>query len=123
MSVGSIRGFTVEGIPFDAAGDANFNRKPTNVEITGVPTSGKTMIKRTKIVPVLEGVTLVVTESDVAALQSFSERLDPVKVSYVTAKGDRLRCIGAIQLDGYESEEGRLAIIVIPETTWTLFPA
>lgn len=121
-TVGSIRGFTVEGTPFRASADANFNRKPTKVENKAIPTSGKAMIQKTIIVPVLEGVTLNVNANEMAALKSFSEGLPLVKVAYTTAAGDRYRCIGQIQIDGHDSEEGKAAITVLPEDDWTLFP-
>lgn len=124
MPVGSIRGFSVEGIPYDVAGDANFNRKPTGVENTGVPTSGETMLKQTKIVPTLEGATLIVTENELVTLTSFADSTnDRLKISYTDASNNVLRCNGKIQLEGYESEEGRLAVIVIPKTAWTPFLA
>lgn len=120
--VGSIRGFSVDGIPFRVAGDANFSRKPTNVENTAVPTSGNAMMKKTKIVPTLEGATLIVNTNELAALKNFSESLDKFTIGYQNAAGDRFRCIGQIQIDSHESEEGRAAVIVLPEGDWTPFP-
>ena len=120
---GSIRGFTVEGIPFDVTADTNVSRKPTNIENDMIPTSGVGMQKKTRVTPKAEGFNLAVSEEEMESLKSFAEGLLPVKVSYITANGSVYRCVGQIEVEAHESEENKATVTVLPESDWTLFPA
>jgi hypothetical protein len=121
--VGSIRKFTVEGISYRVAADANVKRKPTNVENSMLPTSGKSMQQKKRIVPSAEGFDLVLNADEAVSIKSFAEGLEVVKISYTTAAGDVYRCTGQISLDAHESETGKAAVTVHPEEDWTAFPA
>jgi hypothetical protein len=120
---GSIRKFTIEGISFRVMADANFSRKPTNVENTMVPTSGVAMQKKVRMIPVLESVVLAVNAEEMETIKSFAEGLDLVKVMYETAAGDQYRAEGQIEIEAHESEENRANVTVQPAGDWTLFPA
>lgn len=120
---GSIRKFTIEGISYRVMADANFSRRPINVENTMVPTSGPAMQKKMRVVPVLEGVVLACNAEEMEAIKSFAEGLDVIKITYQTAAGDEYRCTGQVNIEGHESEEGRVTVTVQPEDDWTLFPA
>ena len=119
---GSIRKFTVEGISFRVMADSNFSRRPINVENTMIPTSGKSMQKKLKVTPTLEGVVLGVNAEEMESLKSYAEGLLPIKVTYETAAGDQYRCIGQIDVEAHESEENRANVTVHPDGDWTLFP-
>lgn len=123
MTVGSIRKFTVEGISFDIAADANISRKPTRYETSMVATSGKSMPKKVRIVPAAEGIVLVINTEEELALKSFSESLTPLKISYENAKGDVFRCEGSLEIEAVESEEGKANCTALPVDDWTAFPA
>ena len=120
---GSIRKFTVEGISFRVAADANFSRRPINVENSMVPTSGKSMQKKVRMVPVLEGATLIVNAEEMEVLKSYAEGLDLIKVTYQDAAGNEFRCTGQINVEAHESEENRANVTVQPEEDWTPFLA
>jgi len=121
--VGSVRKFTVEGISYRVAADANVKRRPINVENTMLPTSGKSMQQKKKVVPQADGFDLILNADEAESIKSFAEGLDLVKVSYETAAGDVYRCTGQISLDGHESETGKAAVTVQPEEDWTCFPS
>jgi hypothetical protein len=120
---GSIRKFTVEGISYRVAADANVKRRPINVENTMIATSGKAMQQKKRMVPQAEGLDLILNADEAESLKSFAEGLDLVKVSYETAAGDVYRCTGQINLDGHESETGKASVTVQPVEDWTMFPA
>lgn len=120
---GSIRKFTVEGISFRIMADSNISRRPTNVENTMIPTSGKAMQKKMRMTPTAEGVVLAVNAEEMETLKSFAEGLNPIKVTYQTAAGDEYRCTGQIEVEAHESEEGRANVTVLSQDDWTLFPA
>lgn len=124
MSVsGSIREFSIEGIPFDVAADANINRKPTNVVNDMIPTSGAGMRKITKVTPKAEGFALLVNAEEMERIKSFAEGLDNIKVRYVTADGTVKRCSGQVEVESYESEESKATITILPARDWTVFSA
>jgi len=120
---GSLRKFTVEGISYRVAADANVTRKASNVENEMVATSGKSMQKKTRVVPSAEGFDLICNSEETETLKVFAEGLDLVKVTYTTAAGDQYRCTGQISIEGHESETGKVTVTVLPEEDWTSFPA
>lgn len=120
---GSIRGVSLEGVSYRAAGDANFSRRPINVENSMIASSGKAMRKIAKMVPIVEGVVLLVNAEEMEAIKSLAESLDIIKLQYTTAAGDVYRSNGQINVEAHESEENKANVIFLPEEDWTLFPA
>lgn len=118
---GSLRKFTVEGIPFNVAADANFTETISIFENSMVATSGRAMRKMMKRVPVREGVVLVTNASEREILKSFAEGLDDLKISYTNAAGDTYRCQGTLEVESNETEENRTACKVMPREDWTPF--
>ena len=88
-----------------------------------IPTSGKAMQKKMKVVPILESVILILNAEEMISVQSYADGLDLVKISYTTAAGDVYRCTGQINIDTHETEEGRATCTVMPEEDWIPFPA
>jgi hypothetical protein len=124
MSVaGSVRKFTIEGISYDVAADANISRKPTKVDNDMIPTSGVGMRKITRVTPKAEAIDLLVNSEEMEQIKSFAEDLENVKVDIETADGTVHRCVGAIQVDAHETEENKATVVVLPEDDWTTFPA
>jgi hypothetical protein len=121
--IGSIKKFTVEGISYRVSADANIKRRPTNVENAMLPTSGNSMQQKKRIVPQAEGIDLSCNAEEMDTLKSFAEGLDLVKVSYTTAAGDVYRCKGQINIEGHESETGKVTVTVMPVSDWTTFAA
>jgi hypothetical protein len=120
---GSIRKFTIEGISYRVMADANLSRRPINVENAMIPTSGKAMQKKTRMIPALEGVVLACNAEEMEAIKSYAEGLEPIKITYQTAAGDEYRCTGQINIEAHESEEGRVNVTVQPQDDWTMFPS
>jgi len=119
---GSTRKFTIEGISYLVAADSNLTHLLARVKNEGIPTSGKTQIKKTFVVPQAD-VDLIVTPSEAESIKSTIEGLSTVKVSYTDMEGNVYRCVGQVSAENYERQENKLKVTVIPEDTWTLFPA
>lgn len=118
---GSIRKLTIEGISFDVAADANITETFTAWENSMIPTSGGSMRKMVKRVPMREGIVLVTDADEREVLKSFAEGLDLVKVTYTNAAGDSYRCEGTIEIENNETEENRTSVQVHPQGDWTKF--
>lgn len=124
MSVsGSIRKVTVDGIPYNAAADANAAKTPT-FEVEGVPHSGGNNIKYTKMSGQVESLTLIAAPTEYETLEGSRDGLAAIPLSYELADGSVWRTQGFINLANYESEENRVDLTMIPETgLWDLFAA
>lgn len=116
---GTPRKFTVEGQPFRLAADTNVTQTTTKFENSMVPTSGESMRKMVKRVPMREGIVLIVNADEMEDLKAFSEQIDDVKVSYTNAAGDEYKCEGTIEIENVETEEGRMTVQVHPRDDWT----
>lgn len=121
--VGSLRKFTVEGISFRVAGDANLSVTPTKFENSMIPTSGDSMRKMIKRVPIVESLVLITNGAENSALKSFAEDIGDLKMSYTNAVGDTHKCEGSFEWESYETEEGRSTISIQPRGDWTPFLA
>ena len=121
MITGSLRKVLVDGIPFNVAADANASKTPI-VSKEGIPHSGGNAIKIMKMVGNVEGLTLIIDPDEYETLQDKAGLLSSIPLSYEQADGKSWTSPGHINLDNYESEEGRIDITMIPESgTWSLF--
>jgi len=118
---GSIRKFTIEGVSFDVAADANFSEIFTQWENSMVPTSGRAMRKMMKRIPSVEGVVLVTDKDQRLVLKDFAEGLDDLKITYKNAAGDSYRGEGTIEIENNETEENRTSCTIHPRGDWTAF--
>jgi hypothetical protein len=118
---GTNREFTVEGISFRVAGDANFSEIITQFENAMIPTSGQAMRKMTKRIPARESVVLITNAAERQDLLAFAESLDDLKFSYTNAAGDVYKCEGALEIEANETEENRTTCQVLPRGEWTVF--
>lgn len=121
--VGSIRGVSLDGIPFRAAADGNLARKITRWENSRIPTSGKSMRKMIKRVLSAEGLPLITNADELNQLKSFAEDLDDIPMSYTTAAGDEYKAEGSIEIEDAGTEEGRTVVRLDPADDWTPFIA
>ena len=87
---GTIRRFSLNGIPFTPMADANFSEKPSQYENEAIATSGVGMIKKTKIIRTLESVTLGTDALEREVLAAFADGVDTLTCSYVDAAGNTL---------------------------------
>jgi hypothetical protein len=116
---GSNRAFTIEGISFRVAADANFTEMISQFENSMVPTSGRAMRKMVKRILTREGIVLVTNADERQLLIDFAESLDDLKISYTNAAGDQYKCEGTIEIENNETEENRTSCQVHPRDRWT----
>lgn len=120
---GSLRKLTIEGISFRVAADANLTETITRFENSMIATSGRSMRKMMRRVPIREGVVLITNAAERESLKSFAESIDDLKFTYVNAAGDTYRCEGSMEIESSETEENRTSCIIQPREDWTAFVA
>jgi hypothetical protein len=119
--VGSSKKFTVEGIAYRLAGDANIGEVITRYENSMIATSGESMRKMVRRVPAREAVDLILNSAEADQLKSFSEGLDNLTISYTNAAGDRFVCRGTLEIEKRESDTGKTTCKIEPVDDWTFF--
>jgi hypothetical protein len=120
---GSVYRFSIDGISFDVAADANLNTIYSEYQNSKIATSGKAMTKKIKQVQKCEGVVLITNWSEKMVLKSLAAQLDDVKFSVTYADGSTAKTQGTFDITGDESEENRTAITIEPSEGWTVFAA
>ncbi len=120
---GSLKGCNIDGIDYRVAADTNISWTPTLFENSMVATSGRAMLKKTKRVPVVESVTLIVDLDELDQLRVFDAREEDFSFFLTMAGGGQIKAEGAIQIESYENEEARVTIQLHPSTDWTIVPA
>lgn len=118
---GSIGKLTIEGIPFNVMGDANFNEVFTEYENELIPTSGEPMLVQKKRIAQVENVILGTNAADRESLRSFNDSLDELKMSYTNAEGATAKAQGKINIDGNETENNRTTLTLLPKKPWVVF--
>ena len=117
---GTIRRFSLNGIPFTPMADANFSEKPSQYENEAIATSGVGMIKKTKIIRTLESVTLGTDALEREVLAAFADGVDTLTCSYVDAAGNTHRTPAcAINIESNETETNTTTLVVHPVEPWT----
>jgi len=122
-TAGSLRKFTIEGIPYSVAADSNVSFTYSEFETSLVPGSGAPMKKMIKRIPMWESLVLLVNASEAEQIKVFSEQIADVKFAGTLASKDSYRSQGTINIESWETEEGRMTIQVYPSEPWVLFPA
>ncbi len=123
---GTVRKVVINGVTYDTPADINITFNRSSFEKEGVPTSGKTMVKMTRKVPIMESVPLIVTPAELEELNSVADSLADATVSVELADGSVYKTSAQINLDNYETEESKATITIIPAKTkdaWTPFLA
>ena len=120
-NVGTIRKAVIDGITFDVFADANLTFNRSKFETEGQATTGKTMMKMTRRVQTIEGLTLATTPAEMETLNSKAEGLADVTLSIELADGSVYKATGRIYFENYESETGKSAVTLIPGGDWTPF--
>lgn len=118
---GTPRSFSVEGVPFRVAADANFTETFTEFEKEVIATSGRGMTKYTKRVPMVESITLVTNAAERESIKAFSDSKEDLKLSYTNSAGDTYQCEGALEVESNETEENRTTCKAMPVNSWTAF--
>jgi len=118
---GSLRSFSVEGVPFRVMADANVTETFTQFEKEVIETSGDGMIKFTKRNAMREGLVLATNASERESLVAFSDTKAPLKLEYTNSAGDSYQCRGALEIENNETEGNRTTCKLMPVNTWTAF--
>jgi len=124
MSSGTPRKLTLDGVSYDVAADTNITLNLSPYETEGIPSSGRTMMKRTKRTQTAESITILASPTEQDALRILAERLDVFPCAITMADGAIWRTTGNINFESVESEENRATIIIIPDRSpdgWALF--
>ena len=126
MGSGTPRKLALDGVSYDVAADVNITLNLSPFETEGVPTSGRTMIKRTVRTQTAESIVIVATPTEQDQLRVLAERLDAFPAAITMADGAVWRTTGNINFESVESEENRATIVIIPDRSpdgWALFAA
>ena len=126
MGSGTPRKLTLDGVSYDVAADTNITLNLSPFETEGVPTSGRTMMKRTARTPTAESIPIVASETEQDQIRVLAERLDTFPCTITMASGAVWRTTGNINFEAVESEENRAGIVIIPDRAkgaWSLFAA
>lgn len=122
MSIsGSIGKFVVDNSAFNVTNDADVTRTLGKYEKEGQATSGDPNIKFIKRVEIAEGFDLQMDGADRELLRDILNDINPVDVSYTTAKGDNYTCSGHLTSTGDATQDAKITLTVIPAkaTGWT----
>ena len=124
-TVGTLKKITVDGITFDVMADANITQKNSPFENEGIPTSGGTMQKKTRIAQAAESIAVATNVDEDKLLADTAARTDKYPMSYQTADGSIYRTTGFIIYENRETESGTTTIQMIPSDAdgWKLFSA
>lgn len=123
MSAGSIRGATVDGIPYTPAADASISLNPRLVK-ESIPHSGGNMQKRTFESGHAESIKFILTPSEYAILRSQSEDIGDIPLSYLMADGSSLKTVGEVNLGPYVSDDSSCEVEFLTSTgVWEVFSA
>jgi hypothetical protein len=123
MSAGSVRGVTIDGIPYNAATDANIALGP-RIEKESLPHSGGNMIKRVFAPGSAEAVKLIVTPSEYDFLKSQSDDTGNKSLSYLMADGSSMKTQGEVMLGPYQTDDSSCEISLLSSSgEWDVFAA
>ena len=123
---GTLRKFSFEGVTFRAAMDVDVNLQISAYENEGIPSTGKSMLKKTLRNPNAEGIGLLLNPQEQDVMREFSERTETGTMSMELADGSVYRTSGWIEFPGVQTAENRAEITVIPDralNAWQLFGA
>lgn len=120
---GTILSVTLDGTPFNTLGDADFTEVGNATENEMIPTSGDSILKKTRRVQSVTGVVLKCSDAERLLLQTFADKIDPFTITYKTASGSRRRCDGNIEFENRTTMENRATISLLPVNGWEDFVA
>jgi hypothetical protein len=123
MNSGTPRKTTLNGMTFHVFADTNVSFKPSLFTTEGVPTTGPTMNKMTKVVPEMDSITIAASPADLLLIKAMAESLVDITMSIEFADGSVFKATGRINLDSWESETNKAAVKLIPTEDWTPFIA
>jgi len=125
MIVGTVKKIVIGGITYAVPADVNLTVNLSSYVTEGMPTSGKTVFKKTKRIPTIEGADITTDFDEAENLKVVAESLSDTTLAVVFADGTTYRSTGQINFENFESETGRSKVTLIPATSvdaWTKTP-
>lgn len=116
MAGGTIRKVSIFGITYRCAADADLTEE-TSLEREGIATSGATMYKETKKVPI-RSVEIIAEDDEWETLQEAQNESEAGPLSYENVNGSTYRATGKIMIENRTTQENRVPITLIPEGDW-----
>jgi len=123
---GTLRGVTLDGLAFRVPADINVTLNLSEFENENIPTSGRSVQKKTLRSPDAEGVVLIANPVEQETLRDLAGRLEAFPVSAELADGAVGRTTGTINFENVETQENRATIKIMPDRAvgaWELFAA
>jgi len=120
MTAGTINSLSLDGLPFDVAGDADFSVTLTEFENTMTATSGEGSLSQEKRIREVDGVDIVAKSGDDSLLAKMADsgRID-IDMTYVTRGGDTYQGLGSFNVDKKQTKKGIISIKLLPVGEWT----
>lgn len=123
MSAGSLRGVTIDGIPFAATGDVDV-ALGHRIEKESIPHSSGNMIKRTLAAANAEAVKLTLQPTEYEILRGLADADGDIPLSYVMTDGSSFKTQGQINLGPYQTADSVCEITLMTSTgEWENFSA
>lgn len=123
MAAGSVRGVSVDGIPYNATADGNIALND-RIEKESIPHSGGNMQKRTIVAAMAEAIKLTLKPSEYDVLKSQAAAIGDIPLSYIMADGSSLKTVGEITLGPYQTDDASLEVTFLTSTgIWDIFAA
>lgn len=123
---GTLRGVTLDGLAFRVPADINVTLNLSEYENENIPTSGKSVHKKTLRSPDAEGVVLIANPIEQETLRTLAGRLEAFPISAELADGSVWRTTGTINFENVETQENRATVRIMPDRAvdaWELFAA
>ena len=120
---GSLRKVNIDGVPYSAAAEGGYSGSGSGYENSSITHSSGNARKMVKRSEAKEGITLICGALEVEELKRVADSANDVPLSFENAAGHVYRAEGWIEFEGYESEEGKATIQMMPRNDWTLFAA
>lgn len=123
---GTLRGVTLDGLAFRVPADINVTLNLSEYENENIPTSGKSVNKKTLRSPDAEGVVLIANPVEQETLRDLAGRLEAFPISAELADGSVWRTTGTINFENVETQENRATVRIMPDratNAWELFAA
>lgn len=122
-NIGTLRKVVLDGRTFDVFPDVDITFNISKYTIEGIATTGRTLMKRTKRVQTIEGLTIATNPAELVALKNMADSLPDKTLSLELADGSVFKGSGQINFENYTSADGKSNVQLIPKNGWDEFLA
>jgi hypothetical protein len=119
MASGSLNKLSLDGLPFDVAGDADLTEVFSKFTNSVIPHSGGGSIKQETRVREVGGVVIIVKPGDKKLLKDLAESGDEIPMSYINRAGDKYKGDGTFNIENNSTMDNRTSITLLPVGDWT----